>query len=304
MSECRNCGSTALQDIGFVGEVAPFFLIRVLHLQGGFSVGTHPLLRFIRRRTKFLKRLFTKLYRPSVLVELQICRACAFLQTKFAFSESAIKNLYEDYRSDSYNKERIKYEPSYADVAKEVGINEKEVHNRVASLTAWLGSKVESHRQLSMLDFGGADGRFLPRLPGAKYVFEVSNIASAPGVVRIDSETALTNYSYVQVAHVLEHVPHPLALVKHICAFLDTGGYLYVEVPQEIDEETLAHLRGPENSISIGIHEHINRYTPQGIVALLKAAGLATIAVEAEVADHGWTKAQIIRGLARKIEVA
>jgi len=177
------------------------------------------------------------------------------------------------------------------------------VQNRVATLTAWLAAKIGTNHQLSMLDFGGADGRFLPGLPGAKFVYEVSNIPAVPGVVRVDSDSALATYSYIQLAHVLEHVPHPLALVKHICSFLKSDGYLYVEVPQEIDEAALNQLRERKKSVSIGIHEHINRYTPKGIAALLQAAGLTTIAVETEVVDVGWTKAPVIRGLSRKSPV-
>ena len=300
MSECRNCGSTALQDLGFIGDVAPFFLTRVFHLRIGFSPGAQPMIQFIRRRTQWLRRLFMRIYRPTVLVELQTCGCCSFLQTKYPFADSALKGLYEDYRSDAYNSERSLYEPAYAAVAKDIGANAAEVQNRVATLTAWLAAKIGTNHQLSMLDFGGADGRFLPGLPGAKFVYEVSNIPAVPGVVRVDSDSALTTYSYIQLAHVLEHVPHPLALVKHICSFLKSDGYLYVEVPQEIDEAALSQLRERKKPISIGIHEHINRYTPQGIAALLRAAGLTTIAVETEVVDVGWTKAPVIRGLSRK----
>ena len=195
MGECRNCGSITLEELGFIGDVAPFFLARVLRVQGGFSPGAKPTTRVFRRFTGVFRHLLVKLYRPTVMVELQICSACSFLQTKYPFSDAALKNLYEDYRSDSYNEERTRYEPSYASVAKDIGVNEHEVRNRVADLTAWLASKIEPGHRLSMLDYGGADGRFLPHLAGNKYVFEVSSIAPASGVIRIDSETALSTYS-------------------------------------------------------------------------------------------------------------
>ncbi len=300
MGECRNCGSTDLEDVGFVGEVAPFFLKRVCNLETGFATSEHPLKRMFRHRTKFLRMLLTKLYRPTVSVELQSCNTCLFLQTKVPYSDEAIKNLYFDYRSESYNKERIEYEPSYAKLAGEVGIGETERLNRVNGLTAWLGSKIDSNCSLSMLDYGGADGGYLPHFAGDKYVFDLSDTPPVAGVVRIDDEAVLNTYSYVQVAHVLEHVPFPLALVKGICSHIKTGGYLYTEVPQEIDEAVSDKLKRHADGIRIIIHEHINRYTPVGIVELFKSAGLEQIAVETEMLDFGWTKTRIIRGLARK----
>ncbi len=36
-----------------------------------------------------------------------------------------------------------------------------------------------------MLDYGGADGKFLPNLGGAKYVFEVSDIRQLKGLSKL-----------------------------------------------------------------------------------------------------------------------
>jgi hypothetical protein len=303
MSGCRNCGSTDLLDLGFVGELAPFFLKRVLSLENGVATSSHLLKRMFRNHTKALRLLLLKLYRPVVTIEIQTCNTCSFLQTKVPFSDEAIKNLYIDYRSESYNKERIRYEPSYAKIANEVGSSDIEIRNRVSGTTRWLRSKTEFGHNLSMLDYGGADGRFLPDLLGVKNVFELSDIRPVAGVIRIASEESLNSYSYVQVAHVLEHVSYPLDFVKHVCSFLNPGGYLYIEVPQEIDDLVLDKLRSQKNRVPVVIHEHINKYTPRGIIALIKAAGLELIAVESEMSEIGWTSAKIIRGLSRKKSV-
>ena len=42
-----------------------------------------------------------------------------------------------------------------------------------------------------MLDYGGANGIFLPDLPGRKYVFDISNVAPADGITRVKSESEL-----------------------------------------------------------------------------------------------------------------
>ena len=97
---------------------------------------------------------------------MQICLDCSFVGTKHAFSDQAIGRLYSDYRTAAYNQERIRYEPTYAALANHVGASDQEVHTRVNGLTAWLADKIQSKNDFSMLDYGGSDGRFLPRIPG------------------------------------------------------------------------------------------------------------------------------------------
>jgi len=104
--ECRNCGACETKDLGFVGEVAPFFLKRVLNLEYGLAPSARPIKRALRK-IGIVSKAFQKIYAKSVQVEMQICERCSFIQTKKPFPEDAIGNLYTDYRSDSYNQERI-----------------------------------------------------------------------------------------------------------------------------------------------------------------------------------------------------
>jgi len=159
---------------------------------------------------------------------------------------------------------------------------------------------VEIEAGFSMLDYGGADGKFLPDLPGAKYVFDISNISPADGILRIKEETELSSYSYVQVAHVLEHVSYPLALIKKAASFLKRSGYLYVEVPQELSDELITRLVEGDRTIRLEIHEHINRYSQKSVRELLVTAGFPAALVEAEILDFGWAKGTIVRALGRK----
>jgi hypothetical protein len=165
---CRNCGSLNLKELGFAGQVAPFFLKRVLNVELGTPKARHPLKLLARRLFALPQRFFTKLYGCSAYLEMQICLDCSFVQTKHSFPDDAIGRLYTDYRSATYNEERIRYEPTYAALAEHVGVGDQEVQARMEGLTSWLDGKIESENGFSMLDFGGADGRFLPRLQGAK----------------------------------------------------------------------------------------------------------------------------------------
>jgi hypothetical protein len=300
MQECRSCGSRNLKELGFIGEVAPFFLKRVLNMEVRTSQARHPLRLLARRLCALPQRLFEKVYGSSAYVEMQICMDCSFIQAKHSFPDDALGRLYADYRSASYNQERIHYEPTYAALAKDVGVSDREVETRVGGLTAWLGDKIESENDFSMLDFGGSDGRFLPRLEGRKFVFEISDISPLGGIVRIRNEADLATYSYVQVAHVLEHVSEPLALLKHVSSFVKPSGCLYIEVPLELTDVEIAGLRNGTARRGLAIHEHINVFCPSSITCLVEAAWLDLISIQSAPVDLGWITGTNIRALCRK----
>ena len=151
-----------------------------------------------------------------------------------------------------------------------------------------------------MLDYGGADGKFLPTLPGKKFVFDISDVKPADGIVRIEDASGLGSYSYVQIAHVLEHVPHPLVLTRKAASLLKDAGYLYVEVPLEISEEETTRLLNGNRNFSIVIHEHINRYSVKSVTELFRSVGLSLVATETETVDLAWVEAKVIRALGRK----
>ncbi|HLH08243.1 MAG TPA: class I SAM-dependent methyltransferase [Terriglobales bacterium] len=298
MQTCRNCGSQDVKDVGLKGEIAPFFLKRVVGIELGPDGAVHPVKKLLRA-TPFLPHgLLRKVYRTAALIDLQICRQCRFVQTKNPFSAEMLGELYRDYRSDSYNSERIRYEPEYEAVAAQVG-KDDEASVRVGTLTAWLRDKIDLTRELSMLDYGGADGRFLPKLPGTKYVYEISDMTPVEGVTRIRNADELSTYSYVQVAHVLEHVPDPLEMVKTVANSICKSGYLYIEVPEDIDREKIDRLLQGEN-LHIPIHEHINFYNLEAVRRVVEAVGLQLIAVQADRLNLGWANTTILRGLGRK----
>lgn len=299
MGECRNCGEQTTKDVGYIGVIAPFFLKRVLNLEYGLAPSKHPLKRFLRT-IGFVAKSSQKIYGKSVLVEIEICKTCSFIQTKRPFSDEAIGRLYTDYRSETYNRERISYEPEYAQIALQTGSCNQEIQARTGGLTRWLDGKLNVEGSFSMLDYGGADGKFLPNLQGEKYVFDISDIEPADGIKRIRDESSLGSYSYIQLAHVLEHVTHPLALTRKAASFLKHSGYLYVEVPLEVSDETISQIVNGDNTIALDIHEHINRYSLKSVTELFRSAGLSLVAAETEQVDLGWNKPTIIRALGKK----
>jgi Methyltransferase domain len=300
MSICRNCRSTDLRDLGFIGEIAPFFLRRVYNLQLGNPISIHPLRESIRKFATRPNSLLSRIFRQAAFVEMQICNNCLFVQAKYPFGEEAIGRLYADYRAESYNSERIKYEPPYKAIADRVGADDQEVTTRVEGVTRWLLDKIQPTDSFTMLDYGGADGRFLPRLPAKKFVFEISNISPVTGVTRIADEAALGTYSYIHLAHVLEHVVDPLKLVIQVAQKLEKSGYLYIEVPQEMSDVELDLLKQGSYKHNIPVHEHINKYCITTVTKLMERAGLELIAIHAERVDVGWAEAIHLRSLCRK----
>jgi hypothetical protein len=299
MNRCRNCDAVTIRDLGFIGALAPFFLKRVVGAQLITRYSASPLKRSVQDFTSIVQRLVARIHPQAVAVELQSCLNCSFVQTKFPFSDEAISRLYEDYRSDSYNKERSHYEPTYAAVANSIGSHTEAGLDRVEALTSWLESKI-NFNEGTMLDFGGADGKFLPAFHGPKYVYEISDIRPAPGVIRIAGESSLQTYSYVQLAHVLEHVIEPLKLARRVAALVQEGGYLLIEVPQDVSTELLQQLQLGGAHRIFTVHEHINYYSALALRKLMEVVDLEVISIDAVPIESSMGRQTFIRGLARR----
>jgi hypothetical protein len=110
----------------------------------------------------------------------------------------------------------------------------------------------------------------------------------------------LKPYSYIQLAHIPEHVANPLELVKKVCGWLQPRGSLYIEVPQDASDEKLRQLVSGTYRGALTIHEHINLYSARSVAKLLESAGLETVSVETAFVDLGWMQTTIIRALGRK----
>ena len=300
MNRCRNCDGANLQELGFTGRLAPFFLKRVFGVRLGVPSSSHPAKRWVQKLFSIPQAWLHRVSRPSAFVEMQICSDCSFVQTKMPFEETSINRLYMDYRAESYNRERVEYEPAYAKIAEEVGQAAVEIEGRVAAATKFIQQSVQGGPKFTILDFGGADGKFLPRLEGKKFVFEISNIPPIEGVTRLHTEDEMGTYSLVQLTHVIEHVVQPLGLVKHVASKVEPGGYLYIEVPQEISDQDRAALKSGKSQRVIDIHEHINSYCIDAVTKLIEGARLRLVAIEAGTMDVGWAKAVHIRALGQK----
>lgn len=297
MDLCRNCGSETIRELGFVGELAPFFLKRVFSIEMGKRKSRHPLKQLLRQAAGPGRKYLSQLYGDAAFIEMQVCHTCSFVQAKHPFSDEAIARLYLDYRSDSYNIERIRFEPTYKAIADRIGSDRIEATTRVDRVTNWISDKIELNDEFTMLDFGGADGRFLPSLPGKKYVYELSNIQPLPGITRISAEAQLASYSYIHLAHVLEHVVNPLELVRHVSQYMKNGAYLYIEVPQELRDSDIQALKTGTYKLNLSVHEHINQYSLEALSQVVTKAGIRLLATQKDEVNLGWSKGTHLRAL-------
>jgi hypothetical protein len=300
MNNCRNCGSGELQDLGQIGKVNPFFLKRALGMEIRSPRTPSALKQKIRDLVQVPISLLSRITAQFAFVEMQLCSKCSFIQTTIPFDDDEILRLYVDYRSPAYHQQRIQYEPEYASIAEAVGYDPVEVHTRTTALTTFLQKHVPTSDARTILDYGGSDGRFIPNVPGSKFVYEISNIDPIPGVTRIRNGAELSTYSIVLLAHVTEHVTHPLNLVQKLRAFVEPAGYLYIETPQEITDQQRADLKRGVAPFDIPIHEHINFYCLPAVSALLESGGFDIVATETAAVDLGWVKGVHLRALGRK----
>jgi hypothetical protein len=300
VNECRNCGQNDPIDLGPIGMVQPFFLRRVFGIQLRTPRSPNALKQKIRELVSIPLSWMSRVATSYAFVEMQLCNRCFFIQTKIPFHDEDIARLYRDYRSTSYNRERISYEPEYANIASAIGQAESEVLTRRMALKTFLSKAVNICKEDTILDYGGADGRFIPDIPGSKFVYEISSMVPIPGVTRIQSESELDRYSLVLFAHVLEHVTHPLDMLHQIKTYVKPGGYLYIETPQDISDQQRANLQSTAHRTELGIHEHINYYCVPAVAAVLEGAGFTVAAIESEAVDVGWAKSVHIRAIGRK----
>jgi hypothetical protein len=301
MSECRNCGGSVLHELGPIGRVEPFFLKRVFGMELRPARSPSPVKQLIRNLASIPLSFASRLHTLYSFVELEVCMHCFFIQTRIPFHEEDVMRLYADYREASYHRERIQYEPSYAAIAAAVGYDEVEIRTRTAALNEFLRRALPATGSFTtMLDYGGSDGRFMPNLPGAKFVYDVSQVNPLPGISRINSESELATYSLVLLAHVTEHVVHPLKLVRKLHSYVEPGGYLYIETPQEVSEEQRKGLIEGRLKTQLGIHEHLNYYCVPAVSALLESAGFKVVAIDCAPIDLGWVKSAHIRAIGRK----
>lgn len=246
-----------------------------------------------------------KLFRARFPVKTQIrfCETCSFVGPDMDYSDVDLLKLYTDYRSNTYNTERVFFEPAYQAIQHLVGKSPAELAGRLSNLSQIINQHIDIHKVASVLDWGGGEGKFIPQEFVDKQVtiFDVSTEAVVnKKYIRVSQLDMGATFDYIQVAHVLEHMSHPLRSLEEISMHLKPGGYLYVEVPQDKTEAKIEALCQPQASETHTIHEHLNLFTPKSIQALGKALQLDEVCISSVSINSEWIQARVVCGLFRK----
>jgi hypothetical protein len=252
--------------------------------------------------------------RTPFCVDLVECRACEFKFYNPRLDKADEMRLYSGYRSEEYQRMRQASEPWYtprfnADLA---STNSYEI--RRSNLTTILHQHIGKRTVGRVLDYGGDHGDLVVNLfEGAgAFVYDISGVPAAAGVTAT-SDPAGCKADLIINSNVLEHVGFPLVLMGNIRQAAPDGGLVYIEVPIEfpfgmarisrrLAQIGIMALRRPDLIRFIArpaslymMHEHINYFTEQALVALIsccgftaKASGIYSSAGLAGRADMAW----------------
>jgi hypothetical protein len=130
-----------------------------------------------------------------------------------------------------------------------------------------------------VLDWGGGTGINTPFRRGAAEhdVYDISDRPLVEGarVVSLD-QTATRQYDLIVCSQVLEHLPYPMEALRRIATAMNSRTVLYVEVPHE---DLVRLVDDPQQRLGSKHHwhEHINFFTFDSLVAVLRQAGLQVV---------------------------
>lgn len=204
------------------------------------------------------------------------CQQCATVFLDLRFGDREMTELYRDYRGEDYVRLRDQYEPGYAQRNESFESASPALPDAERFLRPWLPDVP------AVLDWGGDNGINMPFRDTARVrdVFEISSVATLPGVRAVGRDALQDeDYDLVVLSHVLEHVPFPVALVAEVASVMHRNSTLYIEVPHERLFWDAADT-SPAGQRKRHWHEHINFFTPEGLTAVVRSAGLHVIAEE------------------------
>ncbi len=187
---------------------------------------------FIRHYALMADRNDTHAPTQAVLLT---CASCDMTFYDLRFDDGEIRTLYKDYRGERYYKTRHRFEPFYTRKLNGMGHAPIAIDTRKREVEVFISDALGEGAIRSVLDFGGDAGQFIPEFQGAeRYVLEVSDVKPVPGVTSVDELADLKRpVDLIMVAHVLEHLSDPVALLQELTSASSEGGHLYVEVPMD-----------------------------------------------------------------------
>ena len=284
----------------------------------------------------FIRALVQPAHAP--LVTMLECNTCGHRFFGYRYTSEEMNRLYGGYRGEHYLRTRHRLEPWYGRKMNDANLDPCLIRARQESLRVFLAPFLSSDQALlDIADLGGDAGQFIPlQLARSAYLIEASEQAPVPGVVRVRDLADLPHdLDLLICAHVLEHVPSPIAFIgaQIESPRIRSGCLIYLEVPLErygisdqlkskfyarylralnriqsalvvIDFLSLlarAYLGRIFPPLIVKMHEHVNFFTMESLQACVESLGLELVAIKQESGSSLSTHQGVIRVLARRV---
>lgn len=225
------------------------------------------------------------------------CKNCEFQHFTPRLTDAEEAALYLDYRGSTYQKERHLTEPWYTEKMNASLFSTEAMAARRGIVGEILKANLKVESIGSVLDFGGGRGELVDGLiPGAEnFVYDIAKVGTLPGVTAVEIGDS-RRVDLVLCSNVFEHVADPRKLLKQILTFSNSGGYVFIEVPEEspltakVRAKRLAQLgvllalrpSVAARLVRFGtfnvMHEHLNFYTFTSLRRLIESEGLSFVA--------------------------
>jgi hypothetical protein len=163
------------------------------------------------------------------------CTDCGLSYFEDRYDEAEVAALYERYRGEQYFQQRHHLEPWYSR-SFNAQLGEESATAGGREMFQGLLSRFQSVPIRTVLDFGGDRGQLMVGGLGEEhYVFDISGVEAAPGVIRIldPVELAGRTFDLVLLYDVMEHLSQPVEIVRdEVAPLVAPGGFLFVKVPR------------------------------------------------------------------------
>lgn len=177
--------------------------------------------------------------KSDLLTELVQCEDCSLVYFTVDFSDSELKQMYDEYRGSAYFVRRHRYEPWYTSrVNDAIGHSNSVLEHRRTHLKNVIVGAAERGSISSptrVLDVGGDEGQFIPEIAtiSERAVLEVSGVRPVDGVDTVHTWQEAGDFQpdLIMMCHVLEHTSSAREMVAASADVLSSGGLLYLEVP-------------------------------------------------------------------------
>lgn len=212
-----------------------------------------------RRKEVYSSKQYSNTFK-EIDIKLVICEDCGFIYQnpqltsealECHYAENSSGNIYREYKEDNRALNLVK---------------EREL---------FLTSLINNSNIQNICDVGGGNGVFLSSLninsTIKKILIEPSDailLNHDPHIEKIKrpiesiSLTEFGKFDMIMCISALEHFKNPSGIVKKFNELLDDDGYLFIEVPNS--------LRPYDTLGEFYIYEHLNHFTPQSLLLLLK----------------------------------